>query len=208
MPVLPDIDKLLERLPPGTDEAQIKELRKRLERMRQQIERQADLLQKQLERHANVIGKQMEMQADMMRRQMEMMRNFRLLRPADTQGERLGAQVQVPEPALAAQLDLPKDQGLVLKDIAPNSAAAKAGLKPHDILLELNGKPVPSRVEDFAGLLKEVKPGTPINVVVLRKGKKETIKGLSLPDAKTGQPGRKGGKTSILGGDGIDIFGR
>ena len=48
----------------------------------------------------------------------------------------------------------------------------------------LNGKPVPSDMTDFQKLLKDIKPDAAVDAVVLRKGKKETIKGLKLPEAK------------------------
>jgi hypothetical protein len=97
---------------------------------------------------------------------------------------RLGAQVRRPSQTLVDQLELPKDQGVVLEEVGPNSAAAKAGLKSHDVLLELAGKPVPSKVEEFVKALDEIKPNTPVDAVVMRRGKKETIKGLTLPEAK------------------------
>lgn len=97
---------------------------------------------------------------------------------------RLGAEVMPPDGALVDQLDLPKDKGLVLGKVAPNSAAAKAGLKPHDILLELNGKAVTSNVSEFRKFLAGVEANKPVDAVVLRKGKKETVKGLKLPEAK------------------------
>lgn len=97
---------------------------------------------------------------------------------------RLGVQVQKPSAALADQLDLPKDRGLVLEEVGPNSPAARAGLKQHDILLELNGQPVPSQVNAFVKQLDALKANQPIDAVVLRKGQKETIKGLTLPERK------------------------
>jgi hypothetical protein len=69
-----------------------------------------------------------------------------------------------------------------------NSPADKAGLKAHDILLELNGKPVPASPEEVAKLVAGIKADTPVDAVVLRKGKRETIKGLSLPEAKAVNP--------------------
>jgi beta-lactamase regulating signal transducer with metallopeptidase domain len=96
---------------------------------------------------------------------------------------RLGARVAKPAPALADQLDLPHDQGLVVEEVTPNSPAEKAGLKPHDILLELNGKPVPSNVEQFLRQLDEIKAGTATEALVLRKGRKETVKGIKLGEA-------------------------
>lgn len=100
------------------------------------------------------------------------------------QPSRLGARLEKPSATLAEQLDLPRDRGLVIHDVTADSAAAKAGLKANDILMEFNGKPVPSDTRAFAKMIEDTKADTPVNVVVLRKGKKETIKGLSLPEAK------------------------
>ncbi len=104
---------------------------------------------------------------------------------------RLGARVESPGATLAEQLDLPKGQGLVLREVPEDSAAGKAGLKPHDILLELNGKPVPDQVPGLVKLMADIKPDAAVDAVVLRKGKKETIKDLKLPEAKAvpGVPG-------------------
>src|SRR5262249_2842969 len=108
--------------------------------------------------------------------------------PANRPEPRLGAQVRKPSATLVEQLDLPKDQGVVLEEVGANSAAAKAGLKPHDIVLELNGKTVPNSVGEFAKLLKDVKANTPVDVVVLRKGKKGAVKGLKRPGGGAGVP--------------------
>jgi hypothetical protein len=43
---------------------------------------------------------------------------------------------------------------------------------------------VPSKLEDFLKQLEEIKANTPVDAVVMRKGKKETVKGISLPEAK------------------------
>lgn len=105
--------------------------------------------------------------------------------PFGRQGDgRLGVLVQKPGTTLAEQLDLPKGQGLAVEEVHADSAAAKAGLKAHDILLELNGKPVPDDVYEFARMVRDIKAKTPVDAVVLRRGKKETVKGLSLPEAK------------------------
>ncbi len=101
---------------------------------------------------------------------------------------RLGASVQPPGAALVDQLDLPKDQGVVIQTLKDGSAADKAGLKPNDILLELDGKSVPSKVEDFTKQLNEIKTDTPVDATVLRKGRKETVKGIKLPEVKAEEP--------------------
>jgi beta-lactamase regulating signal transducer with metallopeptidase domain len=98
---------------------------------------------------------------------------------------RLGVRVQKPSETLAEQLDLPKGQGLVIDQVSPDSAAAKAGLKPHDILLEIGGKAVPDNPADFIRkILSDIKADAKVDVVVLRKGKKETIKDVMVPEAK------------------------
>jgi hypothetical protein len=100
---------------------------------------------------------------------------------------RFGAHLRKPGAALADQLDLPEDEGLVVEKLTAHSAAAKAGIKRHDILLELDGKAVASDLAQFAKLVAAIKPKKPVKAVVLRKGKKETIKGLTLPEAGSGK---------------------
>ena len=97
---------------------------------------------------------------------------------------RLGARVEKPTDALTAQLDLPNWQGLVCIDVPADSVAGKAGIRPHDILFEVNGKAVPNDVLQFIETLKDVKPDQAVDIVVLRKGKKETIKSVKLPASK------------------------
>jgi hypothetical protein len=96
---------------------------------------------------------------------------------------RLGATLEPASDALAEQLDLPKNQGQLITQITPESGAAKAGLKASDILLELNGKPVPRSLPDFAGALEGIKSETPVVAVVLRKGVKKEVKDVKLIDA-------------------------
>ena len=98
--------------------------------------------------------------------------------------QRLGVQIRVPSSTLIEQLDLPAGQGLVIEEVAPNSAAAKAGIKPHDVLLELDGKPVSNNPAELLRQVAQIKANTPVDAVVLRKGRKETIKGLTLPEVK------------------------
>jgi hypothetical protein len=103
---------------------------------------------------------------------------------ARVSGGRLGIHVEKPSDVLASQLDLPNGQGLVCTDVPAQSTAGKIGIKPHDILLKVAGKPVPNDVTAFVAALKEIKPDTAVDIVVLRKGKKETLKGVKLPEAK------------------------
>jgi beta-lactamase regulating signal transducer with metallopeptidase domain len=97
---------------------------------------------------------------------------------------RLGVMIEKPSAVIVEQLDLPKDQGLVLSEVKADSAAAKAGLKANDIILEFNGKPVVSDPQEFRKLVADASANKPVDAVVLRKGRRETIKGMTLPEAK------------------------
>jgi beta-lactamase regulating signal transducer with metallopeptidase domain len=116
---------------------------------------------------------------------------------------RLGVMVEKPSAVLVEQLDLPKDQGLVLHEIVPDSAAAKAGLKANDILLEFSGKPVLSDPQSFHKQVLDVATNKSVDAVVLRKGKREVIKGVTLPEAKAEEGDHLGG----FGGFGNNPFG-
>jgi hypothetical protein len=107
---------------------------------------------------------------------------------------RLGVKVARPSETLVEQLDLPRNQGLVLERVEEGSAAAKAGLKAHDILLELAGKPVSSNQAELIQQIQGIKADQAVDAVVLRKGKKETVKNLTLPEPKAVpvQPGLPG----------------
>jgi hypothetical protein len=99
-------------------------------------------------------------------------------------GGRLGVRVEKPSDVIASQLELPNGQGLVCVDVPADSTAGKIGIKPNDILLEVAGKAVPNDVATFVRSLRDIKPDAAIDIIVLRKGKKETLKGVKLPEAK------------------------
>lgn len=97
-------------------------------------------------------------------------------------GGRLGLSLKQPDPALADQLELHKGNGLVVEKVDAGSAAEKAGFKAHDIVLEVKGQMVPSDIRELQKLVNDIKAGSPFDAVVLRKGQKQTIKGISLPE--------------------------
>jgi RNA polymerase sigma factor (sigma-70 family) len=101
---------------------------------------------------------------------------------------RLGACLKKPNATLIEQLDLPQERGLVLEHVAAGSPAARGGLRECDILLALDGKVIPSNRQRFLQLLEKIKPYVPVIAEVLRKGKKVTVRGLSLPEAPPGLP--------------------
>lgn len=102
-------------------------------------------------------------------------------------GGRLGISVAPPDAALADQLGLEKDRGLVITGVQPDSAAARAGLKAHDILLELDGREVSSDPARLVKMLDTVKAGAKLDAEVLRKGKRVTVHDIEPGEAKSGE---------------------
>ncbi|VTS05527.1 M56 family metallopeptidase [Tuwongella immobilis] len=94
---------------------------------------------------------------------------------------RLGINYEVPSQTLRDQLDLPENQGIVVQGVLPETAAAKIGLKTSDVLLEIGGKSVMSDAAAFSKMLSELPTDSELKVVLLRKGRKETLSGLKLP---------------------------
>lgn len=116
---------------------------------------------------------------------------------------RLGVRVDKVPAVLLEQLDLPKDSGVVVVNVVDGSAADKAGLKPNDILLELDGQEVPTDPTAFTALVGKVKGGEKVDLVVLRKGKRQEIKGVVMPEepkpAARGFGGGAGGFNPFAG---------
>src|SRR5207253_3146665 len=77
----------------------------------------------------------------------------------------------------------PREQGQVVEQVIAGGAGAKAGLLASDVLLELDGKPVPRDRGRFLRFLNTMPTNKAVDAVVLRKGVKKTVKGLSLPAA-------------------------
>lgn len=164
----PDLEKLL---PPGSvDAEQLKELKQMMDELNKQMLQQFRGVQR-----GNLPGIVLPGR---------MGRNGFNPFGGDLENGRFGASIEQPSDTIVNQLNLPEKQGIVIKEVKADSAAAKAGIKDHDILLELNGKPVSSDMDEFQKQLKDIKPDAAVDAVVLRKGKKETIKGLKLPEAK------------------------
>jgi membrane-associated protease RseP (regulator of RpoE activity) len=74
-----------------------------------------------------------------------------------------------------AQVDIPDDYGVMIREVVPDSPAAKAGLTKYDIVLRANDTDV-SDMRDLANLVtSEGEQGGKISMEVLRRGQRETI---------------------------------
>jgi beta-lactamase regulating signal transducer with metallopeptidase domain len=180
------IRKALEKLEkvPGAD---VEQIRKEILKALEQVQKQAGASARQ------AAAKALADQADWLRRSQlgisrdklkaeelqNLVRNrvrFGQLTPKG----RLGIEVEKPAAALADQLNLPKGRGLVVVGVKAGSPADKAGVKANDILLELAGKAVTSEPGDLPKALEGLPADKAVDAVVLRKGKRETVKGLKV----------------------------
>ncbi|HEY7465534.1 MAG TPA: trypsin-like peptidase domain-containing protein, partial [Dehalococcoidia bacterium] len=75
---------------------------------------------------------------------------------------------------IASQLGINTQEGVLIFDVPEGSAAAKAGVQPGDVLLEIDGTKVDS-VEDLYTALREKKPGDQVTLKVLRDGQETTL---------------------------------
>jgi serine protease Do len=94
---------------------------------------------------------------------------------------RLGVRMERLAAITAEQLGL-EGRGIAVTAVIPGSAADKAGLKVHDIVLEFAGKAVSDVPEEFTRQVNDAKAGEKVDIVVLRKGKKVELKGVELPE--------------------------
>jgi len=68
-----------------------------------------------------------------------------------------------------------EDGGVLVEGVSPGGAAEKGGVKDNDIIVEIGGKPV-KNIGGYMTAMSSQKAGTAVEVVVLRKGQKVTLK--------------------------------
>jgi serine protease Do len=86
-------------------------------------------------------------------------------------------------PDVASALGLKKDtRGIIVDEVMGDSPAEKAGLKRYDVIVEFEGKPV-GKSNEFMNRVAMLKPGTKVEMVVLRneRRKKITLNLATLP---------------------------
>ena len=87
----------------------------------------------------------------------------------------LGVAIQALTPELAKQFGLSQAEGALVSEVVPSSPAAQAGLKPGDVILSINDKPIPS-----PGVLRNLVASTPVGhdvrLKIERAGKAEDLK--------------------------------
>jgi len=87
---------------------------------------------------------------------------------------RLGVTIQQVNTALAQNFGLDKAEGALVSSVQKDSAAAKAGIEPGDVILKMDGKAITSSTE-LPPLVAAVKPGSDVTLQIWRDGKSKDM---------------------------------
>jgi Do/DeqQ family serine protease len=87
----------------------------------------------------------------------------------------LGVAIQPVTPETAAKLGLPEPRGVVVESVAPNGAAARAGVRPGDVIVAFNGQPVTDG-NTLRNQVAVTRPGTEVEMTALRGGREEKLR--------------------------------
>lgn len=127
----------------------------------------------------------------------------------------LGINIQPLTPELAKEFNLPDESsGVLVGGVTPNSAAAKAGVKEGDVVLEVNGKKV-TEPRTLQLAVAQTPPGTKVAIKILRgqRGQKPVEKTLTavlgtLPQnalARGGMQEEDGNPSATDALDGVEV---
>jgi serine protease Do len=129
-----------------------------------------------------------------------------LIATGHVQRGKLGVVIQGMDEDLAKAVGLDRSKGALVEQVEPGSPGEKAGLKAGDVILSVDGQPVPHS-EDLPRMVAPHQPGTNVSLqvwrdhasrsmtVTLASLKEETAQG----DQDQGGPAEPGAKSSSLG---------
>lgn len=87
---------------------------------------------------------------------------------------RLGVTIQEVNQALADSFGLKTPHGALVSAVEKGSPAERAGLEPGDVIVALNGRAI-NHSSDLPARVADLKPGTPAQVDIIRKGEKKSV---------------------------------
>jgi serine protease Do len=87
---------------------------------------------------------------------------------------RLGVEVQTLDQSLADSFKMKAPNGALVAKVEPDSAAAQAGLKVGDVILEFNGNPIVDAGQ-LSARVGAVAPGDKVSLKVWREGRETTM---------------------------------
>ncbi|MCC6070697.1 Do family serine endopeptidase [Massilia sp. GCM10020059] len=86
----------------------------------------------------------------------------------------IGIESQDITPELAASFGLARDSGAIIAGVVRGGPADRAGIKPGDILLGVEGKPV-ATTADMLNMIAQLAPGQKAKMTVMRKDREATV---------------------------------
>ncbi|MFC3116486.1 DegQ family serine endoprotease [Cellvibrio fontiphilus] len=86
----------------------------------------------------------------------------------------LGVMIQEVDKNLANSLGMDKPGGALISEVEPDGPAAKSGLKAGDLIIKFNGQNV-NTSSDLPYLVGRTAPKSKVPVVIMRKGKEQTL---------------------------------
>jgi serine protease Do len=105
----------------------------------------------------------------------------------------LGLLLQSLTPDLAKGLGLEATKGVLVGDVVQGGPADQAGFRRGDVITEFNGQPADSVIQ-LRNMVASMKPGTEVDVRVIRKGQEKTLHATLGEQPQKGQPsGAEGG---------------
>lgn len=81
----------------------------------------------------------------------------------------LGVSIRDVDSDIAKELNLKEPKGVLLQAIVPNGAADKAGLKPNDVIVAINGTPI-TNAPELQQKVAKFRPGNVIELSYVREG--------------------------------------
>ena len=87
----------------------------------------------------------------------------------------LGVVIQNMTPQMADVFGLESAEGVIISDVQKDSPAEKGGIERGDVVISYNGKKV-ENITKFREMVAGTKPGTKVEIVVLRDGKEKKLR--------------------------------
>jgi serine protease Do/serine protease DegQ len=113
-----------------------------------------------------------------------------LIRYGEVRRGQLGITIQELTPELANAFNISAGKGVVISQVADGSPAQKAGIKPGDIVISVDDKPVTS-VAELRNVIGLQRVGEKVTLIVIREGKELTLNALIEEPKRTKIDGGK-----------------